>query len=488
MSPFDKARYDRLLKGLEVTEVLCSEVMGSTETSRIDPEYFNRDAIVAQARIGPGQSLGGLVLDGYRVVYETTQAIDRKEGERLGLPYFLQAADISTPFIHAEGMICVPEADWIRYPKGRIKPGELLIEVKGKAEKVALVPDDFPAKTLVTGTCFKLTTKRPVDRYFLAAYLISRYGQALKDRLKSNLLVAYIAKDDLYGLPVPQVSDKLKRQVQRCFESIFTSQGEARTLLGGAEQQLQHALGLDTWTPPEAASYVRSSGEAFAAGRLDAEHFQPRFAALAAKMAAMSNCNRLGSHLRLNARGRQPEYADEGLPVINSKHVLRNEVHNDDDNRRAVFDDDSLLIQSGDVLINGTGVGTIGRAATYLHVPPALPDNHVTVLRPTGALDPVYLAIFMNSLAGQLQVEQRLRGSSGQIELYPTDIAEFQVWVAPNSLQLDIRKLVEQSFVQRQRATRLLDAAKRTVEIAIEDSEKAALAHLAALLEVEGAG
>ena len=33
---------------------------------------------------------------------------------------------------------------------------------------------------------------------------------------------------------------------------------------------------------------------------------------------------------------------------------------------------------------------------------------------------------------------------------------------------------------QRQRATRLLDAAKRAVEIAIEDPEAAALAHLAA--------
>jgi hypothetical protein len=480
MSPFDKARYERLLEGLEVIEVRRSVAMSGAETSRIDPEYFNRDAIVAQAKIGPGQSLGDLVLDGYRVVYETTQAIDREEGERLGLPYFLQAADISTPFIHAEGMICVPEADWIRYPKGRIKPGELLIEVKGKAEKVALVPDGFPAKTLVTGTCFKLTTKRQIDRHFLAAYLISRYGQALKDRLKSNLLVAYIAKDDLYGLPVPKVTDKLKRQLQQCFESIFLSHGEARSTLNVAERHLLVALGLDTWTPPEALSYVRSSGEAFAAGRLDAEHFQPRFAALATLMAAKGNCERLGDQLLFIARGKQPEYADAGLSVINSKHVLRNEVCYDDANRRAVFDDDSLLIQSGDVLINGTGVGTIGRSAAYLHGAKALPDNHVTILRPTGALDPVYLAVFLNSVAGQLQVAQRLRGSSGQIELYPMDIAEFQVWVAPKALQLDIRKLVEQCFAHRQRASRLLDAAKRAVEIAIEDSEAAALAYLAA--------
>ena len=39
---------------------------------------------------------------------------------------------------------------------------------------------------------------------------------------------------------------------------------------------------------------------------------------------------------------------------------------------------------------------------------------------------------------------------------------------------------VREMVTQRQRATRLLDAAKRAVEIAIEDSEAAALAYLTA--------
>jgi type I restriction enzyme, S subunit len=194
-------------------------------------------------------------------------------------------------------------------------------------------------------------------------------------------------------------------------------------------------------------------------------------------MKAKGKTKRLGAHLLFNARGKQPEYADDGLPVVNSKHVLRNEVRRDNDKRLAVYDMGSLLIHSGDVLINSTGVGTIGRTAAYLHDGRALPDNHVTILRPDDSLDPVYLAVFLNSIAGQLQVEQRLRGSSGQIELYPSDIAEFRVWLAPKPVQLKIRGHVERSFAVRQRATRLLDAAKRAVEIAIEDSEAAALAH-----------
>ena len=90
----------------------------------------------------------------------------------------------------------------------------------------------------------------------------------------------------------------------------------------------------------------------------------------------------------------------------------------------------------------------------------------------------------MNSQAGQLQVEQRLRGSSGQIELYPNDIAEFRVWFAPLEVQTSIRSSVEQSFAQRQRATQLLEAAKRAVEIAIETDEESALAYLNQTSEV----
>ena len=73
------------------------------------------------------------------------------------------------------------------------------------------------------------------------------------------------------------------------------------------------------------------------------------------------------------------------------------------------------------MLINGTGVGTIGRSAPYLHNENALPDNHVTILR-TKNLNPIFLSVYLNSIAGKYQVDKYFKGSSGQIELYPKDI------------------------------------------------------------------
>ncbi|MCL2867762.1 MAG: restriction endonuclease subunit S, partial [Clostridia bacterium] len=312
---------------------------------------------------------------------------------------------------------------------------------------------------------------------YLAAYLSSPIGQSLAKRWKRGAVQTGLLLEDMDQIPVARFSVVFEEAVINAVDRAYTALEISRGLLQQAEQTLLHALGLDTWTPPKALSYERSSREAFAARRLDAEHFHPKFQALMNSLYMAGNCVRLGDYLLVNQRGKQPDYADEGLPVINSKHVLRNEVRIDEDNRQAVVAENVLQIQTNDVLINGTGVGTIGRAAAYLHDDPALPDNHVTILRPSDILDPVYLSVYLNSAAGQLQVEQRLRGSSGQIELYPADIAEFRIWLAPQAVQQSIRQQVEQSFEQRKQATRLLDAAKRAVEIAIEDSEAAALTY-----------
>lgn len=470
--------------GLEATEVFCSEALRGTETSRIDPEYFKRDAIVALSKIGNSQLLGELVLDGYRVVYETTQAVDRDQGEKMNLPYFLQAADISTPFINAEGMICVPEADWIRYPKGHIVPGELLIEVKGKAEKVALVPDDFPAKTLVTGTCFKLTTKNQVDRYFLAAYLICRYGQALKDRLKSNLLVAYIAKDDLYGLPVPLVSNIFKNQLQRCFEAVFAAHGQARFALEQGEQTLLHALGLNVWTPPEALSYVRSSNEAFAAGRFDAEYFHPAKAQALADLRAASNVC-VGDLFDSIRELWQPAEATSG-PVRN--YDLTDALNPFlDPTKRPVAPEEiastKKQIAAGDLVVS--------RLRSYLReIAVVLPGDQVpsvastefVVLRPKkgSPLSVEALLIYLRSRLPQIVFKWSQDGSNhprfDERELLNLPLPKVLI-----SGQASYLAAVREMVAQRQRATQLLDAAKRAVEIAIEDSEAAALAYLEAL-------
>lgn len=238
-------------------------------------------------------------------------------------------------------------------------------------------------------------------------------------------------------------------------------------------------LGIRGFSVSNAGVNVKSLKDTFGiSGRLDAEHYQPKYEALYKALSSNNTVFRLGDRLSFNQRGSQPDYADTGLRVINSKHVQRGEVLIDD-TRFAVLPgkDNVVFIEQGDVLINGTGVGTIGRAAPYLHKQRALPDNHVTVLR-TDAMSPICLALYLNSIAGQMQVDQHFKGSSGQIELYPADLANFWCPEIDKATQKKIDALAQSSFELKAKSERLLEAAKRAVEIAIEKDEAAGMAYL----------
>ena len=72
-------------------------------------------------------------------------------------------------------------------------------------------------------------------------------------------------------------------------------------------------------------------------------------------------------------------------------------------------------------------------------------------LTPEEAIRQLYLRVLVDRLhypvsrIRKLFVEKYFKGSSGQIELYPNDIAQFLIWDAPKDIQQKIRSKVEAS-------------------------------------------
>jgi type I restriction enzyme S subunit len=467
-----------LLGGLEVVEVNARKVFQTTSTRRIDPDYFQkqhlRDEMLISSRSKDFQSFAslGLTVDASAFY----PSIEGFYGEG-SLP-FLRVADVDS-LIDFDGCTRIPELLCDLYPTlSRVAAGDIVFTKGGSVARIGLVTK--PAAASRDLIFLNSSTLSREDQAFLYLYAQTSFFNRALLRSSSQTAQPHLTITLVRELSILRAGLSFKSRALAAVDAAFLAREQALQYQAKAETTLLRALGLENWKAPEPLSYVRSSRDAFAAGRLDAQHFQPRYAALTGYIQATGNGHLLGNWLLQNQRGKQPDYTDDGLPVVNSKHVLRGAVRLDADNRRAIYSDDDLLIHPGDVLMNGTGVGTIGRCAPYLHTASAIPDNHVTILSPKSGLDAVYLSVFLNSLAGQFQVEQRLRGSSGQIELYPNDIAQFSIWIAPPSLQQEIRLTVEQSFEQKQRSTHLLNAAIGAVEIAIEENEKAATAYLEA--------
>ncbi len=368
------------------------------------------------------------------------------------------------------------------FEQHRLRKDEILIcRTNGNPKlvgKSALVAKDYDY--VYESHLFKV---RPDESHInsatLTVFLNSIYGRMEIEKLAMQGNQSNFSLAKFKELRIPKFSIAFQNSLSRVvYESFSLKESTALNNLQVATLLLT-ALGISNFAQSPESVSIKSFKESFkSTGRLDAEHYQPKYEALHKALSTNNKVFRLGDHLSFNQRGSQPDYADTGLRVINSKHVQRGEVLIEDTRFAMLSDkDNAVFVEQGDVLINGTGVGTIGRAAPYLHKQRALPDNHVTVLR-TDAMSPICLALYLNSIAGQMQVDQHFKGSSGQIELYPADIANFWCPEIDKATQTKIDALAQSSFELKAKSERLLEAAKRAVEIAIEQDEAAGMAYL----------
>ncbi len=210
--------------------------------------------------------------------------------------------------------------------------------------------------------------------------------------------------------------------------------------------------------------------------RFDADRFDPKYDRFFEKLKRAGRTKRLGDVLKETARrGVQPTYdANGNIFVINSQQIHADTI----DLESCSYTTPEYVaakrnrgrIQKYDVLLNSTGYITIGRCQAWLEDMEAIVDSHITILRPSQQLDPVFLAVFLNSRLGYLQTERAWTGSSGQIELRREAIEDFIVPVPPPKVQHAIREDIEAAHAARREAKRLWLKANDAVEADILDN------------------
>lgn len=482
VTPFDAEKYQQLMDGLEATVIKFSEL---ERTHRVDSEFFKKEYIEA-AEILKTKNLTRIT-DLVKVFDGNHMKISESFADS-GTPYY-RGQDIHYFFIEQSSPIYIDE-DTYNLPymrRSHLKKGDVLLSIVGTIGGVSLVSTDQAA----TCNCkLAILRSKKVKPEYFASYLKSKFGQNQINRFTRGAVQKGLILEDMDQLVIPEFSNLFEDAISKVVLVGKQCLKQSELKYQQAENLLLSELGLKDWQPTEETVAIKSFAESFlSSGRFDAEYYQPKFDQLIERLEEKVKLTPLGNLLTLNQRGKQPIYIEDeeeyelGLPVVNSKHVREGEVILID-NRYAYLPetDNPLTILINDVLINGTGVGTIGRCAPYLYEQEALPDNHVTILR-TDLLDPVYLSIYLNSIIGKLQVEKHFKGSSGQIELYPNEIAQFLVWNAPESVQQKIRTKVEASHQKREQSKQLLEIAKTGVERAIETDEATATAWINQQLE-----
>lgn len=472
--PFDAARYAGLLEGLEITELRLSQVMNDNRVSRLDAQYFSKAGLAAVEKIQEGKWDDLLHLSSRVDSFGAYALTNKFAYVENGIP-FLRCMNIRNGFADFSDIIYITsEANDLLF-KSEVKPGMVLLTMSGSVGNatVALPRWQYPVNS--NQDIAKITPKPTVNSYFITAFLASKYGRLQMERLPVGSVQQHIFLWMIERLLVRRFSPELEvmigQVVARAYElELSTTNG----VLDG-EKTLLRALGLESWQPPEPLSYVSSSRDAFAAGRLDAEYFAPRVIELLGRLGQHGQCIRdvaPARHERFVAAATGTfDYIEIGNLRADGTAMAEPTEQSDAPSRA------TWHVHAGDIV---TSMVRPIRRLSALIAPEqdgTVCSSGFVVLNPQTVAPEVLLTYL------RLPPVCELMDLHTSASLYPA-IAETDLLALPfphieAPVQAQIVANVRAAQASRRRATDLLDAAKRAVEIAIEDSEAAALQYLA---------
>ena len=185
-------------------------------------------------------------------------------------------------------------------------------------------------------------------------------------------------------------------------------------------------------------------------------------------------------------RGISPRYLDRGgICVLNQKCIRDHRVSYEPSRRhdaRAKKVGSERLVQAGDVLVNSTGTGTLGRVAQLREAPhePTIVDSHVTIVRPTpGKFYPDFFGYMLVVIEDA--IKEAGEGCGGQTELARSALAEKFLVHYPESLpeQQRIAGILDEAFEG-------LATAKANAEKNLQNARALFESHLQAVFSQRG--
>ena len=170
------------------------------------------------------------------------------------------------------------------------------------------------------------------------------------------------------------------------------------------------------------------------------------------------------------SRGKSPKYSedDKTYPVFAQKCNLKDGGVSLE---QARFLDPSTInkwnedykLQTGDILVNSTGTGTVGRTRLFNtnclgKYPFVVPDSHVSVVRVVKSICPQYVYAYISSDSIQQYMKENLAGSTNQKELYIGVLENMHIFLPPLAEQQRIVARIEELFSTLDNIQKALEA------------------------------
>lgn len=468
-----------MLEGLEISEVMLSdlEYSGRIDAEYYQPSYLKYEKIILNKGSSKLKDLSDFLIGPFGSAFTVDNYTDEK------IYRYVRGKDVKPMRLADDDNVYIPEGDYIRLSKYALKENDVLVSVVGSIGSAALVaPKDTPA----IFSC-KSTVLRPkkINSAYLLAYINTKYGKDLLLRKERGAIQKGLNLGDLQELLVYNPTLTFQRRIEEIYFTSYNSIEQAKSLYAGAEGLLLREVGLEGFAPSEDNINIKSLSESFlTSSRLDAEYYQKKYEDVINKIESQNND--ILKNIVDISKSIEPgsaHYCDDGLPFLRvadySKHQLSEPQKYLTDNfvkenRKKV---ESLKPKKGTIFFSKDGsVGTAYHLREDFEGITSGAILHLKV-KDKKRIIPEYLTLALNSKLVQMQAE---RDAGGSIILHwrVGEIENVVVPVIPYDKQQEIAELVEGSFTLRKQSEQLLEAAKRAVEIAIEEGEEQAIRYI----------
>lgn len=462
-----------MLEGLEVSVLNYRDVEKYTLSLRVDSEYFLKEYLSQDKAIHKNGFEKLKVLSNKIDVGFVGSMVQHYRDTGVTL---LQTKNINNFFISDNDTIKITEKFHQELKKSQIRKGDILIARSGSFGKASIYLEDEIINS--SDIIIVQANQQRINKFFLTVFFNSKYGSNQMIRFSSGGLQGHVNLTILEELEVPKIEFSFQEEIEKLLKLSYSLKTKSQQKYTQAENLLLETLGLQDFQPSTKAVNLKSLKESFlSSGRLDAEYYQPKYEDLLKRIKSPKNRS-LSSlvNIKKSIEPGSAAYQDEGIPFVRvsnlSKYGLSQpEIHLD----RKEFED--VIRPKKDVILlsKDGSVGIAYKAETDLNCITSGAILHLEI-KDKNVL-PDYLTLVLNSLVVKLQAERDAGGSIIQ-HWKPSEIQEVIIPIIDKSIQQQIANLIQESFALKTESEKLLEIAKRAVEIAIEDNEEVAVAFI----------
>jgi len=354
----------------------------------------------------------------------------------------------------------------------QLKIGDVLYCIKGKIGSAVPILKSLDNYNINQDVA-KIRFKNIVNSTYVATFLNTKYGILQADRYQTGQINPFLALGNLKKIKIPFFSQNFQQKIADLVNTSYSLRQSADTLYKQAENELLLELGLNDYVASNKNCFVKMLSDVEAVSRFDAEYFQPKYEAVIERIRGykggcfcLDECDIKDKNFcpKCEVEYKYIELANinvnssvDGVGVVKGCNLPTRA-------RR--------IVESGDLIVSSVE-GSLGSVAL-------MSEKFDGALCSTGffvvncrRINSESLLVFLKSGVGQMQLK---RGCSGTI-LSAISKDEFEKVLIPElslEVQSSISAKVRQSFQNREEALRLLDVAKKAVEVAIEKGEDSA--------------